>query len=147
MLRRAGRVARSLVGRAVALGGAAIVAYSPPGIAVCVANPSLEKEELEKLLELSSIPKAAIHDLERVKLASITRYCPSQRQPNPSQSQPNPKPTQAKPSQHKANPTQSQANPKQTQPKPSKPKPKPTQHKPKQTKPKANSTQPKPKPT
>ena len=75
MLRRAGRVARSLVGRAVALGGAAIVAYSPPGIAVCVANPALEKEELEKLLELSSIPKVAIHDLERVKLASITRYC------------------------------------------------------------------------
>lgn len=75
MLSRVRRVTHGLVGHVVALGGVAIIGSNPPGVACCVANPAFEKEELAKLLELSSIPKSCIQDFERLNLGSITRLC------------------------------------------------------------------------
>lgn len=75
MLSRMRRVTHGLVSHVVALGGVAIIGSNPPGVACCVANPAFEKEELAKLLELSSIPKSCIQDFERLNLGSITRLC------------------------------------------------------------------------
>ena len=75
MLSRVRRVTHGLVSHVVALGGVAIIGSNPPGVACCVANPAFEKEELAKLLELSSIPKSCIQDFERLNLGGITRLC------------------------------------------------------------------------